>query len=154
MYIDTRMKNMTFRNRRAFTLMELLVTIVILGIMAGLAVPSYQRTIEQSRSNEAIVNLNIINMGQKIFATRNGGNYWVDDGTPTIAEVNAALSIDISARYYTTVDVSASNGTDPKTYTAVLTRNAVEGGASSKTFTSTFASTDTQLAPPVETGSY
>jgi general secretion pathway protein G len=37
------------RNRRGFTLIELLIVITIVGILAAIAVPSYQRSVIRSR---------------------------------------------------------------------------------------------------------
>ena len=45
---------------KGFTLTEILVTTVILAVMAGMAMPVYTSTIEQSRSNEAKTNLSVI----------------------------------------------------------------------------------------------
>ncbi|WP_020158398.1 pilus assembly FimT family protein [Methylobacter marinus] len=44
--------------RSGFTLVELLIVIAIIGIIAGLAVPSYQDMIERNRLKQAIEGLN------------------------------------------------------------------------------------------------
>jgi prepilin-type N-terminal cleavage/methylation domain-containing protein len=43
--------NMKRTSRKGFTLIELIVTIVILGVLAGLAVPAFQAVIARSRDN-------------------------------------------------------------------------------------------------------
>lgn len=46
--------------KRGFTLLEMLIVIVIIGILAGLAIPKYQKSLEYSKGTEAIANLNIL----------------------------------------------------------------------------------------------
>ena len=134
---------------RAFTLMELLVVIVILGLVAGMAVPSYQKTVEASRSNEAVVNLNIINMAEKIYALNHGGNYLaVIAAAGNIGTSNTAPSVDMSAKYYTKLGIAVDNGADPKQYTAKLTKNTVDGGNGATCLQTTFLATDTTLQDP------
>ena len=45
------------KNHKGFTLLELLIVIVILGVLAGLAVPVYQPAIEKARAQEALTSL-------------------------------------------------------------------------------------------------
>lgn len=130
-------------NRKAFTLTEILIVLVVLSVTAGLAIPSYFSTIEQSRSNEALVNLNIIHMGEKIYRLNNGT--FVAGGS--LSALNTALNTDMSAVYYTTVSVTITGTT---AYTATLTRNTVSGGAGTKWFRYTYA--DGDAAPTLTQG--
>ena len=45
---------------RGFTLLEILVVVVIVGILASLAIPQYQKSVEKAKGSEAIANLNIL----------------------------------------------------------------------------------------------
>lgn len=42
------------RNRRGFTLLELIVTLVVLGLLAAIAIPSYQRIVARSENAAAV----------------------------------------------------------------------------------------------------
>ena len=112
-------------SKRGFTLTEIMIAITIMAVLAGLAIPGYFRTVEQGRSNEAITNLKIILMGEKIYR-RNNASFWDGGGAATAATINAALNVDITAKYYTTFVFS---GVGANGFTVRTTRNNVEGGA-------------------------
>lgn len=47
-----------------FTLLELLIVIIILGVLAALALPQYIRTVEKSRASEAYIHLGTIRLAE------------------------------------------------------------------------------------------
>jgi len=137
---------MSFQKRAqgGFTLTEIIVAVAILAALAGLAVPGYFRTVEQSRANEAISNLSIIHVGQKIYRINNP-TYWNGGANATVGAINAALSVDISAIFYTDIDFTTVAGVS---YTATCTRNLVSGGAGTKWYQYAFTF---GAAAPVQT---
>ena len=50
-----------------FTLTELLIVVVIMGILISLAIPSYVKTIEKGKAQEAINALRLIQVEEKRF---------------------------------------------------------------------------------------
>jgi prepilin-type N-terminal cleavage/methylation domain-containing protein len=57
--------------RRGFTLTELMVVTVIVGVMAAMCVPSFQHAIEQSRADIAVANLRAIWAAERLFWLEN-----------------------------------------------------------------------------------
>ena len=47
-----------------FTIVELVVVLVIIGILAAMALPQYMKTVERSRQSEALTNLGAIRGAQ------------------------------------------------------------------------------------------
>ena len=110
---------------RAFTLMEVLIVIVIMGVLAGLAVPNYFKTVEKARSSEAAANLKTIHLGQKIHRVDSNTFY---GPSSSLSDINTNLDIDLAEEFYTLL-ITAASATK---YTATASR---KGG--SKVFTKT-----------------
>lgn len=82
---------------QSFTLMELMIVVVIIGVIAGFAVPSYQKAMARQKVKRLILTANLIAGAQEIYKARNG-RYWCDnplDGCAVLDSINANLGLNI-----------------------------------------------------------
>ena len=63
--------------KRGFTLIELLVVVLIIGILSSVALPQYTKSVEKSRSTEAVTLLGNLANAEQIY-TMNGEGYTND----------------------------------------------------------------------------
>ena len=73
-------------NKRAgFTLIELLVVVLIIGILAAAGVPTYLKSVETTKADDAVALVNMVGTTNKMFALDHNNSYIV--GTfPTTAD--------------------------------------------------------------------
>ncbi len=94
------------RETSAFSLVEMAVVVVIVGILASMALPRFQVTIEKMRSAEGVNILTALLGAQQRFAAENGGAFTANMAdlditipaspnfnVPTVAAVNPLASI-------------------------------------------------------------
>lgn len=60
------------KNKKGFTLIELLVVVLIIGILAGIALPVYTDAVEKSRASEAMIVLRAVRDAEKLYRLTNG----------------------------------------------------------------------------------
>ena len=63
---------MTKKRNGGFTLIELLVVVLIIGILAAVAVPQYQKAVEKSRIATALPVMDNVKKSMELFLTENG----------------------------------------------------------------------------------
>lgn len=67
------------RISRAFTLVELLLVVLILGLLAAVAIPRLAHSGRDTRANACLANTHMVNTQIEIFASTNGGQYPADE---------------------------------------------------------------------------
>lgn len=105
--------------RKGFTLLEVLIVVIIIGILAAIALPQYMSTIEKARSAEAVAQLGSFRAAME--------RRWYDQyasGSYTAAATTAALDVEVSTEgrwVYTVSDVTAALGANPSALDFVIT---------------------------------
>ena len=106
-----RIVNKKFRIYKiGFTLTELLVVMIIVGIMATLALPMLVKTIEKAKLGEAATNLNLIRTGEKIYYLDRG--YFSGDGAAGVTILNIEDPNTASAYFTYTIETAGGLTTD------------------------------------------
>ena len=109
--------------KKAITLLEILVVVVIIGILATLAVPNFNRMRERALDREAEANLRLIEAAEKIYLMEYI-QYWACNDTTEVNN-NLRLNIPIGRNWnYSTDDsgtgTAARNITGGRTWTLAI----------------------------------
>lgn len=104
--------------KKGFTLLELLVVVIIIGILASIAMPQYTSTIEKARSGEAMINIGAIRVALD--------RYWYQNGTLPANSNFSALDIDdpnnVTNKLYVYSFVNNGTTAAKRKYTVTATR--------------------------------
>ncbi|NQU77578.1 prepilin-type N-terminal cleavage/methylation domain-containing protein [Candidatus Falkowbacteria bacterium] len=114
------------KKNKGFTLVELLVVVIIVGILAAVAIPMYQGATDRSKASEAVVALGTIRSALRVYYAEHAV-YPVHADTVQVDSLGLDLSSDdLLGRYFdnsdysytgdaTTFMIIATGGTDPDT---------------------------------------
>jgi prepilin-type N-terminal cleavage/methylation domain-containing protein len=108
------------KTRKGFTLVELAVVIVIIGVLAAFGVPRFLKSVERSKAAEAFAYLAAVRSSQERYQAQNG--IYASDIT--------SLDIKASTPKYFTVGTIAAGSTSSlqDSWTLTLTRTGASAG--------------------------
>ena len=81
------------RNSQGFTLIELMLVIVVIGILAAIAIPNFIHMQDRAREGAVKGNMHVIQLAIEDFAVQN-------DGTYPVAANDAVVQGDLSGGVY------------------------------------------------------
>lgn len=85
---------------KSFTLIELIIVIIILGILASIGIANYTATIEKQRGDACINNMRTIFAAWRIYNMKNDPDYATSSGYRTISTINNDLGTVIDERNF------------------------------------------------------
>ena len=103
----------SFKN--AFTVMELLTVVIIVGVLAVIAIPNFTRNMDRAHEQDIVTQLTTIHAANNVYRAQNGRYFptLASDGD-TLAEINTAFGLSIMANGAT---FTFTPGGTPQQYT-------------------------------------
>lgn len=99
-------------DKRAFTLIELVIVIMIIGVLAAIGIPQYAKSLEKARATDARVGISQIYRAELEYAANRAGIY-----TDSIEDLS---DVALSERFWTfSIDTPTSTS-----FTAIATRTS------------------------------
>ena len=114
-------------NKSGFTLLEIIIVIIIIGVLASLALPKLFAMVEKSKSTEALAAMGSIRSALERCALAKGNSYV---GCDLWTELDMADPTTQPGSHFDYTFPAAPVAWTATTYSILATRNASDGGAS------------------------
>lgn len=127
-------KGVNMINKKGFTLLELFIVLIIIGILASLAIPNFGKTKEYTLDKEAISNLKLIQAAEKGHYLDMNTYYPSSGSESNVTNINSNLKVSLPsgsnrswnyAVWSTGCSRATRNGDDGRSW--YLTINDIDG---------------------------
>lgn len=98
-------------SRKGFTLLEMMVVVVIIGILAGLAITQYHTAQDKALEREATSNLKLIAAAERVYRLETGAFVNCSNNSMLNGFLSLMLSVNNPKWNYTVFNASATNFT-------------------------------------------
>ncbi|MBF0619154.1 MAG: type II secretion system protein [Candidatus Omnitrophica bacterium] len=92
--------------RNAFTMVEILIVVIILGLVAAFGIPSYTKAISRQKARQAIANLRAVSAANNYYYNRYGTSKIVSGSTLAVSDIDAAFKLNLGYDTSTTYTCS------------------------------------------------
>lgn len=107
-------------SNKSFTLMELLIVVIIIGVIAGFAIPGYQKTMARQKVKRLILTATLIGGAQEIYKAKNGRYWGIPDGPDDATSINAGLGLNIIPEEGVSYDTFALVGFENTNFDVII----------------------------------
>jgi len=115
------------KNNKGFTLVELMITVLIVGILASVAIPLYRANVRRAKATEADASLGSIRTALRVYYAEQG-TYPISAAYATIYSLSIDVdSLDLVGRYFPATSYKYKS-TDGVSYTIQATGSGESNG--------------------------
>lgn len=114
-------------NCQGFTLVELMITVIIVGVLAAVAIPLYQGNVTRAKATEADAALGTVRTALRVYLAENGA-YPIAASATRVDSIGVDLaSSDLNGKYFTVSDYTYTSS-DGVSYTIKATGSGDQSG--------------------------
>ena len=101
-------------NTKAFTLTEIMVVVILIGIIAAFGIPNYQKAVDKAHERDAVIQLTALHAANRVYQAQ-VGTYLVGTNLD-IDDINSGMGINLIAN-----ELDYLYNSDGTTFTATAT---------------------------------